>query len=85
MKKIFSKNFATLLITIILIGISLGLTIFGKYSLGTKHYWGILLILISVILYFINRKAYVVVFVMTLILGLVGLINVFYNDFRIGI
>ena len=85
MQKLFTKNFIPLLISILLIIISIGFTIFDKYALNYKHYLGILLILISTIIFFNNKKAYIIIFLSTLFLGLFGLLDIFYTSFLFGI
>lgn len=82
MKKSINKDIIPLFISVILILI----TLFTNYLIGNKFYVGIGLIGISSILYFKNKKLYVYVFIMTLLLGLTNVISVFHIslEFRFG-
>ena len=55
------------------------------YSLDQTHYIGISGILISLLLYFIRKDIYVIVFGLTLIAGIIGLLDIFYANVSIGI
>jgi hypothetical protein len=86
MRKTIGKDIIPLLISAILVIISVGITLFTDYTLNYKHYFGIGLIGISSILYFKNKKLFVYLFGLTLILGIVNLIDIYYSNiiFRIG-
>ncbi|NAS31401.1 hypothetical protein GTQ40_10490 [Flavobacteriaceae bacterium R38] len=85
MKKIIGKDIIPLLISIILLIISIGITSFTDYTLNYKHYIGIILIGISTLLYFKNKKVFVYIFVFTLILGITNLIDIYYSNIIFGI
>ena len=73
------------LISIILLIISIGITFFTDYTLNYKHYVGIGLIGISTLLYFKNKKLFVYIFGLTLILGILNLIDIYYSNIIFGI
>jgi signal transduction histidine kinase len=85
MKKHIGKDIIPLLIAIILILSSIGIVLFTDYVLNSNHYAGILLILISTILYFKNKKWFVYIFGLTLILGVFNLIVIYYATVSFGI
>ena len=85
MKKHIGKDIIPLLIAIILILSSIGIVLFTDYVLNSNHYAGILLILISTILYFKNKKWFVYIFGLTLILGIFNLIGIYYATVSFGI
>lgn len=80
-----NKEIIPLIIAILLILISFGMVISMDYSLDQSHYLGIAGILVSFLLYFIRKSIYVVVFGLTLIAGLVGLLDIFYVNVNIGL
>ena len=75
----------SLYISVILLLISIGITLFTDYVLNYKHYVGIGLVGISSVLYFKNKKIYVYIFGLTLILGIVNLIDIYYSNIIFGI
>ena len=85
MKKTIGKDIIPLLISVILLIISIGITLLTDYVLNYKHYVGIGLVGISSVLYFKNKKIYVYIFVLTLILGTVNLIDIYYSNIIFGI
>jgi len=85
MKKTIGKDILPLLISIILLIISIGITLFTDYVLNYKHYLGIALVGISSVLLFKNKKMYVYVFGLTLILGVINLIDIYYSNIIFGI
>jgi len=85
MRKIIGKDIIPLLISIILLIISIGITLFTDYTLNYKHYVGIGLIGISTLLYFKNKRLFVYIFGLTLILGIVNLIDIYYSNIIFGI
>ena len=85
MKRLIGKDIIPLLISILLILISIGITFFTDYTLNYKHYVGIALIGISTIFYFKIKKLFVYVFGLTLILGIVNLIDIYYSNIIFGI
>ena len=85
MKKHFGKDIIPLLIAIILILASIGIVLFTDYVLNSKHYAGILLTMISAFLYFKNKKWFIYVFGLTLILGIFNLIGIYYATISFGI
>ena len=58
---------------------------FTDYVLNYKHYVGIALVGISSFLYFKNKKLYVYIFGLTLIVGTVNIIDIFYSNISFGI
>jgi len=85
MRKTIGKDIIPLLISIILLIISIGITFFTDYTLNYKHYAGIGLIGISTLLYFKNKKQFVYIFGLTLILGILNLIDIYYSNIIFGI
>ena len=85
MIKNINKDILPLLVTVILSLISIGMTLFTKYTLNTKTHLGIILIGISCMLYFKNKKFYNYVFGITLVLGLFNLIDVYYINMKLAI
>jgi len=85
MRKIISKDVIPLLFSVVLLIISIVISLFTDYVLNYKHYVAIGLVGISTVLYFKNIKIYVYTFGLTLILGFVGLINIFYLNITFGI
>jgi len=85
MIKTIGKDFIPVLISILLVLASIGITIFTNYTLNYKHYIGIGLILISTILYFKNKKLFIYFFGATLLLGTIGQIDFYYVNVLFGI
>ena len=85
MRKTIGKDIIPVLISIILLIISIGITFFTDYTLNYKHYVGIGLIGISTLLYFKNKKLFVYIFGLTLILGILNLIDIYYSNIIFGI
>ena len=85
MRKTIGKDIIPVLISIILLLISIGITLFTDYTLNYKHYVGIGLIGISTLSYFKNKKLFVYVFGLTLILGTLNLIDIYYSNIIFGI
>ncbi|MBZ9731633.1 hypothetical protein LB467_18255 [Salegentibacter sp. JZCK2] len=76
--KNFKKDFIPLLIALILIGTSIGITTLTNYKIGYKLYLGIILLAVSIILYFKNKKLYQYIFGLTLLIASTNLIDFFY-------
>ncbi|MBJ2173273.1 hypothetical protein JBL43_03440 [Aureibaculum sp. A20] len=85
MRKTIRKDIIPLLISVILVIISIGITLFTEYVLNYKHYVGIGLVGISSVLYFKNKKLYVYIFGLTLIVGIINLIDIYYSNISFGI
>lgn len=85
MKSIITKEFIPLGICILLLLFSGIKVITSNYVLSTKHYVCILLILICIIAYLKNVKAYLYIFTITLFLGLLSFIDIFYTTYAFGI
>ena len=85
MRKTIGKDIIPLLISIILLIISIGITFFTDYILNYKHYVGIGLIGISTLFYFKQKKLFVYIFGLTLILGILNLIDIYYSNIIFGI
>jgi hypothetical protein len=79
-----NKDIAPLLISILMILISLAMIFTSDYAFDQTHYIGIGCLVFSTLLYFINKKFYIYVFALTLIGGLIGLLDFFYMSFKIG-
>jgi hypothetical protein len=86
MKISINKDITPLLISIVIVVVSIIITLFTNYTLNYKHYVGILLIGISLFFYFQNRKLFIYLFLLTLILGIINVIDIYYSNiiFRIG-
>ncbi len=56
----------------------------SNHILSTEHYVGIVSLIISIILYFTNRKIYFLFFALTLTIGLVGFLDFYYVQFKVG-
>jgi hypothetical protein len=84
MKKNIGKDIIPLLVSTILLIISIGVTLFTDYVLNYKHYIGIGLIGISSVLYFKNKNIYVYLFGLTLVLGILNLIDIYYSNITLG-
>ena len=85
MKKLIGKDIIPLLISITLVIISIGISLFSDVVLNYKHYVGFGLIGISFLLYFKNKTLYVYFFVLTLLLGIINLIDIYYWNIKFGI
>lgn len=85
MKEIIKKDTIPLLISITLAIILIGVELFTGYILNYKHYVGIGLIVISLLLYFKNLKLYLYVFGLTLVIGTLNLIDIYYANIIFGI
>ena len=85
MKKSIEKDFIPLLIPIILVLVSIAIVLFSNYTLDYRHYIGFFLVLLSTTLYFKNKKWYAYVFGLTLLIGTVSLIEIFYMTIQFSI
>ena len=85
MRKTIRKDIIPLLISVIILIISIGITLFTEYVLNYKHYVGIGLVGISLFMYFKNKKLYVYIFGLTLIVGIINLIDIYYSNISFGI
>jgi len=85
MRKNIGKDIIPLLIAVILVVISIGITMFTDYTLNYKHYVGIGLIGISSLLYFKNKKLFFYFFGLSLILGIFNIIDIYYSNIIFGI
>ncbi len=77
-------NILPLAISILLVLVSIGIIMTSQYIFDTKHYIGIACLTLSTILYFVNKKLYVIFFTLTLTLGLLGLLDFYVTTYRIG-
>ena len=73
-----------LVISIILILISLAVISTSNYALSLKQYIGIGCVIISIYFYFKNRMTYYLVFGLTLLVGVFGLLDFYYSTFKVG-
>lgn len=79
-----NKDIVPLMISILLMLVSFGKVLTSDYFLNQSHYIGMGCLILSTLLYFTNKKVYIYVFALTLIAGLIGLIDFFYRTFKIG-
>lgn len=87
MKDTGNKDIIPLVISILLVIVSIGLTLVTDDHLITyKHYTGAFLLVISTLLYFKKKSLYPYIFGLTLLLGLIDIIDFFYINtiFQIG-
>lgn len=80
MKKHINKDIIPLLISAIIMLISIGIALFSDTILNNKHYIAIGVLGISFLLYFKSQKLYIYFFALTLVLGTVNLIDIFYLE-----
>lgn len=80
-----SKDIISILITVILGVLSIGNLLFSDIFLNYKHYVGFGLVGVSFFLYFKSKKLYVYFYLLTLVLGIVNLIDVYYWNMTFGI
>ncbi len=85
MTKILNKNFIPILISILLIVVSIFLVLFNDYSINYKHYLGIVLVAVSGFLFFKSKMAYAIVFMITLFLGLLNVLDILVIGFTMTI
>lgn len=83
--KTVKKEIIPLAISILLILISFGVILSTNYILSIEHYIGIGLLILSIILYSKRYDLYLYVFTLTLLAGLIGLIDFYYTTFKIGV
>ena len=83
MKKL-DFDFIPLGISIILILVSLVVISTSNNALSLKHYIGIGCVIISIHFYFKNRMTYYVVYGITLLVGIFGLLDFYYSTFKVG-
>lgn len=83
MKKI-EINILPLVLSILMVLISIGIMVSSQYAFSTKHYIGIACLAISTIIYFVNRKFYILFFTLTLTMGLLGLLDFYITSYKIG-
>lgn len=82
---ILSKEFIPLGICILLLLISGIKVLSSNYIFNSEHYICILLIVLSTIFFLTNRKVYIYLFMITLLLGSIHIIDVFYISYAFGI
>ncbi len=79
-----NKELIPITVSVILIMISLGAKLFRNVLLNEAHYFGIALLTISLLFYFVSKKVYIILFGLTLITGFFGFIKFFFVDISIG-
>ncbi len=80
------KSMFPLLISGLLALATLAITLSTDYTINTEHYIGFGALALSSLLYSVNKIAlYRYVFAITLVAGLIGLLDFFYATFKIGI
>ncbi|AUC75622.1 hypothetical protein CW732_08035 [Olleya sp. Bg11-27] len=72
-------------IALTLITVSIIISFFTTNVINNKHLLGFLLLLISNLLFFKNKKWYVLTFLSSSVLGLINLIDVFYINIKITV
>lgn len=77
-------NILPLVISVLLVLVSIGIIMTSQYIFNTKHYIGIACLALSTLLYFVNKKFYVIFFTLTLTMGLLGLLDFFITTFKVG-
>ena len=80
-----NKGIIPLLITIFLVLITLVVSLSFDYLLNYKHFIGFALVVLSAVLFFKSKKIYVAVFTLTLTLGFINLIDIYYTNITFGI
>ncbi len=86
MKNSIHKNSTPLIIALLLIVSTVGIVLFTDATISYKHYLGIILVAVSIFLYFKKRNLYRYIFGITLLIGFVDIIDIFYINalFNIG-
>lgn len=74
------KDSFSLLLALILLSVSMLASFISDTVINYKHYISLTIVLLSVYLYFINKKLYKYVFGTTLLLGSVNLLSFFYIE-----
>ena len=82
---LYNKNIIPLYISLALIFYSMLMFFLKDYILSVKHYIGFALCVFSFILYFKKQEYYFYFFAITLVLGIVGIIDFFYISLSISI
>lgn len=77
-------NILPLTISILLVLVSIGIIMTSRHIFDTKHYIGITCLGLSTILYFVNKKYYIICFTLTLTMGLFGLLEFYITTYKIG-
>ncbi|WP_144800477.1 hypothetical protein [Maribacter sp. MAR_2009_72] len=83
MKKL-DFDFIPLGISIILILVSLVVIATSNYALSLKNYIGIGCVVLSIYFYIKNRMTYYVLYGLTLLIGIFGLLDFYYSTFKVG-
>ena len=84
MKKI-DFDIIPLVIAVVLILVSIVIVSISDYALSLKHYLWMGCVLISLFLYSKKRMLYYLVFGLTLLVGIFGLLDFYYSIFKVGI
>ena len=77
-------NILPLILSILLVLISVGVMMSSQFVFTSKQYIGVVCLAISTILYFLNKKFYVVFFALTLTMGLLGLLDFYVTTYKVG-
>ncbi|WP_282067957.1 hypothetical protein [Olleya namhaensis] len=85
MRKNINKDCIPLLFALLLMLVSIGTEITNYAILNYKHYIGFSLITVSTVLYFQNKKLFVYFFLITLLLGLANVVDLFYWNVSINL
>jgi len=83
MKKI-DFDIIPLVISVLLVLVSLAVIFTSNYALSLKQYIGIGCVIISIYFYIKNRLAYYIVFGLTLLIGVFGLLDFYYSTIKVG-
>lgn len=73
-----------LILSILLVLISVGVIMSSQFVFTSNQYIGITCLTVSTILYFVNKKLYVIFFTLTLTMGLLGLLDFYITNYKIG-
>lgn len=80
-----SKDSISLIIAIVLAVVSVVMELFTNTVLDLKHYIGFTGIAVSLFLFFKRKDLYVYSFLATLVLGFIGIVDVFYISINFGV
>ncbi|MEL0457186.1 hypothetical protein WJN01_13180 [Flavobacteriaceae bacterium SZ-1-7] len=79
------KDIIPLSLAVILLMVSVVITSFTEYMLTTRHHLAIVLTVLSAFFYFRNKKVYVYIFGITLLLGSAGIVGFYHVGFHFAI
>ena len=77
-----NRDFIPLALSILLALVSLLAVFIWDYRINSSHYFGFGFLVVSLVLYFPNKKVYILLFALALVLGLFSLIDFFFISFK---